>query len=106
MTVLTEERTMAKNSKKKENLLEIRNGLVHADSGNGCDTTLCCLTAEKCISSLDEYDESRESCTEPYLMYVSDKINCPKCAETIRYCCKLGLKSISDKVNNEIIDFS
>lgn len=77
------------------NLLELNNGIVHADSFDGMDYTLCGITAENLIDSKDEYfpeDENVE--IVPVMMKTARKITCSKCARIIRYCVKLGLKSI------------
>lgn len=85
----------------KQNLLEMRNGLVHADSGSGIDYTLCCLTAETACDEDEipfDYDKEEDKfSTEPLLVWTNKKITCPKCIDTIKHCCKLGLKSIGKK---------
>ena len=80
------------------NLLEVRSGIVHADSGNGLDYTLCGITAERMIADKSEYDSEDESPWEPVMLKTERKINCPQCAAKIRYCCRLGLKSISKDI--------
>lgn len=78
------------------NYLEIREGIVHADGGTGDDHTLCGVTSERLLESIDDYaDEAdRETDTEPCMVATDRKINCPDCARIIRYCCRLGTKSI------------
>ena len=79
------------------NLLEISKGIVHADGYGGDDHTLCGVTTEKTLESMEEYTAevfARETETEPYLVKTKDKIDCETCAAIIRYCCKLGMKSI------------
>ena len=68
-------------------LLEHCSGTVHADSYCGLGRTLCGLDF-----ALSETE------TEPYMSYTSEKITCPSCASLIRYCCKLGTKSIKEGV--------
>ena len=84
-----------------KNLLEITRNLVHADSGNGMDYTLCGVTAERVISDMSEYDKEDESRYEPFMIETDRKIDCPKCASTIRHCCSLGLKSLSKHLKDE-----
>lgn len=76
------------------NLLEFRNGLVHADASDGLDYTLCGTSAEKIIHSRAEYYPEDETETEPYMMWTDRKITCPKCAMIIRYCVALGTRAI------------
>lgn len=38
------------------NLLELRNNIVHADSGDGNDYTLCGVSASNIIEHKEEYD--------------------------------------------------
>ena len=84
-----------------DNLLEIRRGIVHADSGDGLDYTLCGVTAERLISDMSEYDKDDETPYEPLMIRTDRKIDCPKCAATILYCCSLGKKSISKNLKEE-----
>jgi hypothetical protein len=81
----------------KMNLEELRNGVVHADGPMSNDYTLCDITTENTLESRNEYTDleiSRESETEPYFAPTKAKIDCEVCARIIRYCCKLGTKSI------------
>ena len=83
------------------NLLEHRSGIVHADSYCGLDYTLCGVDASNVLNDGDEYDNdmaSSETETEPCMSYTSEKITCPSCASLIRFCCKLGTKSIKEGV--------
>lgn len=82
------------------NLLELRNGIVHADSAEGIDYTLCGLDAEIIVNSRAEYHPEDETETEPYMMPTRLKVTCPRCAAIIRYCCKLGVRAIG-KVKTE-----
>ena len=80
-----------------KNLLELRSGTVHADSGDGMDYTLCGLTAERCLENAGEYTDevrAKESEIVPCMTYTDSKIDCETCARIIRYCCRLGLKSL------------
>ena len=91
------------------NLLECRNGLVHANSAEGLDYTLCGVSASDLLKDGEEYTAEmsiNETETEPYMKYTGHKINCPTCAAIIRFCCKLGLKSLSRKenTNEKILD--
>ena len=84
------------------NLLEMRNGLVHADAADGNDYTLCGVSASNILNDGEEYSAEmfmEETETEPYMQYTGDKINCPTCAAIIRFCCKLGTRSISPTLN-------
>lgn len=76
------------------NLLEIRNGIVHADTADGIDYTLCGVTAENIIHSRKEYHPEDETESEPYMLQTNRKITCPKCAEIILHCVALGTKAI------------
>ena len=76
------------------NLLEVRENIVHADSADGMDYTLCGVTAENIINSMREYDAADESECEPAMLKTNKKINCPKCAAIIRYCHGIRLSSI------------
>lgn len=76
------------------NLLELRNGLVHADAADGIDYTLCGVSAEIVIHSRAEYHPENETETEPYMIQTDRKITCPKCAMVIRYCVALGTRAI------------
>lgn len=82
------------------NLLELRNGIVHADGADGTDYTLCGFTAENTVDSRAEYCPEAESETEPYMMPTRLKVTCPKCAMIIRYCVSLGTRAIG-KVREE-----
>ena len=77
------------------NLEELRNGLVHADSGDGIDYTLCGITAENIVRRRD-YGAERETEAEPCMAWTRSKITCPRCAAIIRYSVGLGLKSIGE----------
>lgn len=80
------------------NLLELRNGIVHADGADGNDYTLCGVTAERVLKSIEEYTEDdflRETETEPCMVYTDRKIDCESCATIIRHCCKLGVRAIA-----------
>ena len=82
------------------NLLEISKGIVHADGPDGNDYTLCGVTAERARKSMDEYTAdvfASETETEPCMVKTKDKIDCETCAAIIRYCCKLGIRSIKKK---------
>lgn len=76
------------------NLLEIRNGIVHADAAGGIDYTLCGVTAENIIDSRKEYHPEDETESEPCMMWTDRKITCPKCAAIICHCIALGTKAI------------
>lgn len=76
------------------NLLELKNGLVHADGFDGIDYTLCGVTAENTIHSRAEYHPEDETETEPFMMRTDRKITCPECAAIIRYCVSLGTRAI------------
>lgn len=76
------------------NLLEIRNGLVHADAADGVDYTLCGASASIVIDSRKDYYPDEETETDPYLLRTNRKITCPKCAAIIRYCVALGTRAI------------
>lgn len=76
------------------NLLELRNNVVHADCSDGNDYTLCGVSASNVIGNKEEYDEVNETETEPYMISTDKKITCDKCATIIRYCCRLGTRSI------------
>jgi len=76
------------------NYLEIKRKIVHADSGDGDDHTLCGVTSENTISDMSEYDRDREDDLLPSMMKTTKKITCSKCADIIRYCCALGKRSI------------
>ncbi len=76
------------------NYEELRNGLVHADSGAGIDYTLCGVTTENTIGHWEPYDQVRESETEPYMRETTKKITCPMCAHIILHCVRLGRRSI------------
>ena len=84
------------------NFLEHRTGLVHADSGDGTDYTLCGVTAEKDITGR-RYADFRDTEDEivPCMSKTARKITCPKCAAIIRYCCSLGVSSLG-KVSPDI----
>ena len=82
------------------NFLEIREDIVHADEAMGNDYTLCGVTTEGALQSMDEYDPEDETETEPQMLKTTKKVTCPKCAMIIRYCCKLGVRSIG-KVKTE-----
>lgn len=83
-------------NERKRNLLEVRNGLVHADGIRGNVYTLCGVGAENSFITLPKnYSrEEDEFSTEPMLLYTDKKITCSDCISIIRHCCKLGLKSI------------
>lgn len=92
---------------KPQNLLEVRCGTVHADGDGGDDYTLCGLTSENTFSTIPlNYDEDydRQS-TEPILIRTNKKINCSKCASIIKYCCKLGVKSIGKTLKEAYNEF-
>lgn len=76
------------------NYEELRNGLVHADSGTGNDCTLCGVTTENTIGHWESYDKTRESETEPYMRETTKKITCTQCAQIILRCVRLGRRSI------------
>lgn len=79
------------------NLLEIRNGIVHADCADGNDYTLCGVTAERILNSVAEYTPEtsmKETETEPCMVYTNKKIDCETCASIIRYCVNLGTRAI------------
>lgn len=76
------------------NLLELRNNVVHADSSDGNDYTLCGVSASNIIKHKEEYDEDDETETEPYMIPTHKKITCENCATIIRYCCRLTTRSI------------
>lgn len=76
------------------NYLECAQGIVHADSGDGQDHTLCGLTAERILDSEADYAPEEDSELVPALVETNKKITCPKCAAIIRWCCHLGTKSI------------
>lgn len=93
-----------KKSIKKRNLLEVRNGLVHADNGRGDDFTLCGVTTETaCNEKPFDYDMDNDKFSfTPLMLYTAEKITCPVCIATIKHCCKLGLKSIDkEALSNE-----
>lgn len=88
-------------NKRKRNLLEVRNGFVHADGEGSNDYTLCGLTSETACNEIPfdyDRDEDRFS-TEPLLVWTEKKITCPKCIATIKHCLKLGLKSIGKEAD-------
>lgn len=89
-------------NKRKRNLLEVRNGLVHADSDKGSVYTLCGVGADNLFESLpkDYCREEDEFSTEPIFLYTDKKITCSDCISTIKHCCKLGLKSIDKDAEN------
>lgn len=85
------------------NLLELRNRIVHADSADGIDYTLCGISASDILNDKEEYTADlslNETETEPYLCRTSQKISCPKCAAIIRFCCKLGTRSIDKNLKD------
>lgn len=89
-------------NKRKRNLLEVRNGLVHADGVEGMDYTLCCLTAETACDEIpSDYDRDEDEFSiVPLVVWTEKKITCPKCIATIKHCLKLGLKSIGEEAKN------
>lgn len=66
------------------NLLELRNGIVHADHPDGIDYTLCGCDAEIIVNSRAEYHPEDETETEPHMMPTRLKVTCPRCARIIR----------------------
>jgi len=90
------------------NLLELHSDIVHANSGDGTDYTLCGLTASNILSSPSLYtDEVRkkedvELC--PMMVRTDRKIDCERCAMIIRYCCKIGTKAISKRTTETEYD--
>lgn len=91
-----------KKSINKRNLLEVRNGLVHADCAGGDDHTLCGLTAETACDEIpSDYDRDEDEFSiVPLVVWTKKKITCPHCIMTIRHCCKLGLKSIDKEAKD------
>lgn len=76
------------------NLLELKNGIVHADGPDGHDATLCGLTAEKIVASRKDWHPEDETELVPALMRTNRKVTCWYCANTIRHCIALGAKAI------------
>jgi hypothetical protein len=89
-------------NKRKRNLLEVRNGLVHADCAGGDDHTLCGVTAETACDEIPfDYDRDEDEFSDdPLMIWTSQKITCSDCISTIKHCCKLGLKSIDKDAEN------
>ena len=84
--------------KNKNNLLEARQGIVHANSGDGDDHTLCGVDAQNIIEDESLYDSSEDSDMCPTMIRTGEKINCIRCAAIIRHCVKLGVKSIASQL--------
>ena len=57
--------------------------------------SLCGLTVEKIIPSKDDFDPAIEDDCLPQMVETSEKVTCPDCIQIIRYCLKLGEKSIA-----------
>lgn len=91
-----------KKSINKRNLLEVRNGLVHADCAGSDDHTLCGVTAETACDEIPyDYDKSEdEFSTEPLMIWTKKKITCSDCISIIKHCCHLGLKSIGKEASD------
>ena len=83
------------------NFCEITRNIIHADSGDGDDHTLCGVTAENQISDMSEYDGKHDTELCPAMLKTRQKITCPKCASIIEYCCKLGRRSIGKVCEDE-----
>lgn len=87
--------------KAKRNLLEVRYGIVHADSDDNDDHTLCGVDAEHTIDDEKDYDPKDDMSEYEHVMaWTNKKINCSKCASIIRYCVKLGLKSLDKDIKD------
>ena len=60
------------------NLLELRNGIVHAEGAGGMDYTLCGVTAENILEDIRKYPDKLhvpETETEPYMAYTDEKVS-------------------------------
>lgn len=79
-----------------KNYLELSKGIVHAD-GIFDDHTLCGVTTENLLVSVDEFTYEMFAAEKEYLPYMAptnEKITCDECAMIIRHCCKIGTRAI------------
>lgn len=77
------------------NFYECAKDIVHAQGAGGQDYTLCGLTADTILDSKKDFDPDNESDVVVQMVETAEKVTCPECAEIIRYCLKLGEKSIA-----------